>query len=68
MITVQTQEMDQNRPGKFSIEFRGLSDDTKPTGTYGGVEIANGSIFLEIDTQAIAFYDESTSSWLGGGE
>ena len=37
-------------------ELRGLSTDTKPT-TLGEDEIGNGSVFIEIDTQKLSFYD-----------
>lgn len=44
---------------RFS-EFRGLSDDTKPTDN-----VCNGSSFLEIDTGFTSYYDatESTGGW-----
>lgn len=47
-------------------EYRGLSSDTKPSG------IANGAIFLEIDTGAKYMYDEENGEWClmpssGGG-
>ena len=46
------------------IEFRGLSTDTKPTELNGNT-IANGSVFIETDTQKIFFYDEENQEWLG---
>ena len=49
--------------GKAQLELRGLSSDTKPTGTYQGEAIGNGSVFLEIDTQNVSFYDEASNSW-----
>lgn len=48
--------------GKF--EFMGLSTDTKPTETYEGTEIMNGSSFFEMDNQSVKFYDETTKSWI----
>lgn len=68
MITVQKQENVKDRLDKISFEFRGLSTDTKPTITYGGANIANGSVFIEIDTEDILFYDEASSDWVGGDE
>lgn len=68
MITVQKQENVKDRLDKISFEFRGLSTDEKPTSTYGGANIANGSIFIEIDTEDILFYDEANSTWVGGDE
>ena len=55
-----------NRDVVQYMEFAGLSTDTKPT-----EEVATGSVFLEVDTSKVYFYDESTSTWLeagGGGE
>ena len=40
-------------------EFSGLHDDTKPT--YG---VANGSLFLEMDTGDVYAYDEAGETWL----
>lgn len=39
-------------------EYNGLSTDTKPT---DGVR--NGSVFIEIDSGKIYFYDEENSEW-----
>jgi hypothetical protein len=44
--------------------FKGLSTDTKPTGSYDGKTIANGSTFFEMDTQEVYFYDGDSSDWL----
>ena len=65
MISVENQT---NRVGAIEVELRGLSTDQKPTGTYRGANIANGSIFLEMDTQKICFYDAASSTWVGGDE
>lgn len=48
--------------GIVSAELRGLSTDTKPT-TIDGKEIANGSVFIEIDTQKILFFDAENEEW-----
>lgn len=47
------------------MEFRGLSTDTKPIGSYKGDKIPNGSIFLEMDTRDVFFYNVDTQEWLG---
>ena len=44
------------------IELRGLSTDTKPT-QLDNKDIANGTVFIEIDTQKIYFFDESSKTW-----
>ena len=49
---------------KGQFEFKGLSTDTKPTGTYNDTVIENGSSFFIMDTQDVKFYDESTESWV----
>ena len=49
---------------KGTFEFMGLSTDSKPTGTYEGTELMNGSSFFEMDNQSVKFYDESAESWI----
>ena len=48
--------------GKFLVEFRGLSDDDKPTSVNGGT-IENGSTFIEIDTGDTYMYDLENTTW-----
>lgn len=48
--------------GEFS--FKGKSTDTKPTATWKGTQISNGSSFLELDTKTLLFYDEEAESWI----
>lgn len=43
-------------------ELRGMSTDTKPT-TIGDKKIGNGSVFIEIDTQTISFFDADSETW-----
>ena len=45
------------------LSLSGLSTDTKPTQTFQGQKIVNGSSFLEIDTQNVFFYDEQNHQW-----
>lgn len=45
-------------------ELRGLSTDTKPT-EINGYTIGNGSVFIEIDTQAVFIFNETTQEWVG---
>lgn len=49
---------------KYKQSFRGLSTDTKPVEEYRGKEIANGSIFIEIDTKSVSYYDEENEQWV----
>lgn len=46
-------------------EFYGLSTDEKPE-IFDENYVDNGSVFVEIDTQNIAFYDLENETW--GGE
>lgn len=46
-----------------TFSFKGLSTDTKPTDKFQGLEIPNGSSFMEIDTQNIVFYDAENKTW-----
>jgi len=41
----------------------GLSTDTKPIGSFDGVGIANGSEFIEMDTNKKYLYDEEHQQW-----
>ena len=53
------------------LELRGLSTDSKPVTTADlpssvnavGNAIENGSVFIEIDTQKILFYDLVSQEW-----
>ena len=45
-------------------ELRGLSTDTKPT-EINGYTIGNGSVFIEIDTQEVFIFNETTQEWVG---
>lgn len=46
----------------ISVELRGLSTDTKPT-EINERKVANGSVFIEIDTGKIFFYDLDNQTW-----
>ena len=46
--------------GKKVIEYAGTSTDTKPTGG----NLATGSIFTEVDTGDVYFYDATSTSWI----
>lgn len=40
------------------VELFGLSTDAKPT-----TNVANGSVFIEMDTKKLYFFDETNSQW-----
>ena len=46
------------------VELRGLADDDKPLVLDNGVNVDNGSVFIEIDTQDIYMYDLDDDSWV----
>ncbi len=55
MITTQNSAI----AGKGAAEkYFGLSTDTKPT------EVANGSVFLEMDTSKLYLYDAQNAEWI----
>ncbi len=43
-------------------EIYGLQNDTKPTSN-----LATGSIFIEIDTGKVYFFDEENTRWIESG-
>ncbi len=45
------------------MTLAGLSSDEKPTGTYNGTVIANGSSYIEINTGKTYLYDEESRLW-----
>lgn len=55
------------------LELRGLSTDTKPVAdsllpypvAKLGNQVENGSVFIEIDTQKVYFYNLDNNSWIG---
>lgn len=60
MVTANRNDGNNKRA---NFTFFGKSTDAKPTGSFQGTEIENGSAFLEIDTQNVAFYDAESNSW-----
>ena len=66
MITIyKTDNIKNTEEGQVMYgELRGLSTDTKPT-EIGNKTIGNGSVFIEIDTQAVFIYNETSQEWIG---
>lgn len=64
MITIYKNDNIKNTDEGQTIyaELRGMSTDTKPT-TIGNKKIGNGSVFVEIDTQKILFFDAENEAW-----
>lgn len=60
MVTATRVEGNNERS---TFAFKGLSSDTKPTGTWNDTIIENGSSFLEIDTQNVVFFDRENQTW-----
>ncbi len=49
---------------KKELDLMGKSTDTKPTGSFEGLKLTNGSTFFEMDTQNVYFYDQDVEDWL----
>lgn len=64
MITIYKTEKINIKPDDYfiSAEIRGLSTDEKPT-IVNGKKIDNGSIFIEIDTGKLFFFDLENEQW-----
>lgn len=64
MITITDgQKIKTNDEGRTMVaELRGLSTDTKPT-KVGDITIDNGSVFIEINTGKLFFYDLENETW-----
>lgn len=53
--------------GSWVHEYTGLSADARPTQDENGNGIPNGSIFIEMNTGKIYFYDAEGEEWLEWG-
>lgn len=53
-----------DKDNRFPVEIRGKSTDEKPIDTWEGIAIDNGSVFPEIDTGDVYFFDIDTKQWL----
>lgn len=70
MITITYQAKLDGKSSNF--RFFGLKDDEKPTVSYKGEPIANGSLFVEAETGITYDYDGAGAAWIkransGGG-
>ena len=59
MITVTSPQTAEQ-----TLSITGKSTDTKPTISYNGLTIKNGSTFYEMDTGNIYMYDAETNTWI----
>jgi len=50
---------DRSPSGKSTVTLVGLAADDKPT----DYSIGNGSLFIEMDTKKIYFYDAAGTQW-----
>lgn len=58
--------------GTATFELLGLSTDQKPTGTFSGYRVSDNSVYMELDTGDIYYFDEGEwqkmgTSGQGGG-
>jgi CRISPR/Cas system CSM-associated protein Csm4 (group 5 of RAMP superfamily) len=64
MVTIynKSNERENNKKEYVVVELRGLSTDTKPT-QLEEKYVDNGSVFIEIDSGKIFFYDLENTIW-----
>ena len=64
MITTIKKDIIKSEKEKTIItaEIRGLSTDAKPTKIDNG-DVGNGTMFIEMDTGKVYFYDEENKQW-----
>lgn len=46
------------------MELRGLSTDAKPTQTFKGFTVGNGSTFYEINTGKLFMFNADAGTWI----
>lgn len=59
MISITKEKTGITTENNEVLEIRGLSTDTKPT-----EGVINGSIFIEMDTSKVYFYDLENEQWV----
>ena len=64
MVTVN--KIEAKNTGTADMELKGISGDTKPTGSFSGFKIAENSVFLELDTLDLYYYTGSGWTKAGG--
>ncbi len=64
MITIHNIENTRILPNedRISVELRGLSTDEKPT-IVANKNVDNGSVFIEMDTGTLYFFDFENQEW-----
>lgn len=62
MVSVLSQNYLNEESTRF--ELCGLSSDGKPTATFSGSTIANGSFFIEMDTGSVFLFDAMSRTWV----
>ena len=64
MITTYKVDNTKIKPSDdyISVDLRGLSTDTKPV-EKDGKKIDNGSMYIEMDTGKVYFYDLENEQW-----
>ena len=64
MVTVN--KITAKNTGTADMELKGLTGDTKPTGEFSGFKIAENSVFLELDTLDLYYYNSGSWTKAGG--
>ena len=62
MITIFRKNETSTTGNDREIELRGISTDTKPE-AIDGRDIANGTVFIEIDTGKLYMFDAENKQW-----
>jgi hypothetical protein len=62
MITIFRKNQTSTTGNDREIELRGISTDEKPA-TIDGKDIANGTVFIEIDTGKLYMFDKENEQW-----
>lgn len=62
MITIFRKNQTSTTGNDREIELRGISTDEKPA-TIDGKDIANGTVFIEMDTGKLYMFDKENEQW-----
>ena len=62
MITIFRKNQTSTTGNDREIELRGISTDNKPE-VIDGRDIANGTVFIEIDTGKLYMFDAENKQW-----
>lgn len=67
-MAITVNSMIGENTGTAEFEFKGLSTDSKPTGEVNGKKVGVNSLFLELDTGDMYYFDGSDWNEVGATE